>query len=121
MASERKIIPGISTPIIGDEKDKFYLNPVWLSGQIGLLTKEGVATPFKSDQFDGGDDPDDPGNPGIKRPQLDDIQKPIKQEIYYENSIAKVKITFRMYVSAEDPVKKFIIASTKPVSQGGTV
>jgi hypothetical protein len=45
--------------------------------------------------------------PGDNRPQLDDIQKPISQEIYYENGVAKVKVSMRIYISSEDEVKKF--------------
>lgn len=127
--AEKNNSAGISTPIIGDGIDKYYLNRVWLADQASSKTKSSsaVVNPFGSggtplDPEDPGnpDDPKDPEKPVPKVPQLDDIQRPPKFDIYYENGIAKVKVTLRVFISSEDPVKRFKVASTKPVSQGGT-
>ena len=117
--AEKNSIPGVSTPIIGDDIDKYYLNKVWLA-DVKEVTRDPLVTPFGSSSAStsGTEDPEKP--PTDSRPQLDDIQKPIKQEIYYENNIAKVKVSMRIYISSEEPVKKFQVKSTKPVSQGGT-
>jgi hypothetical protein len=118
--TEKNNTAGVSTPIIGDETDKYYLNKLWLSDQKDKSTSS-LLTPFGSQA--GGDNPPPPPPPppGTNRPQLDDIQKPISQEIYYENNVAKVKVSMRVYISSEDEVKKFEVKSTKPVSQGGKV
>jgi len=117
--AKKNSIPGISTPIIGDDIDKYYLNKVWLA-DVKDVTRDPLVTPFGSsgESTGGSVDPEKP--PTDARPQLDDIQKPIKQEIYYDNNIAKVKVSIRVYISTEEPVKKFQVKSTKPVSQGGT-
>jgi hypothetical protein len=118
--AEKNSIPGISTPIIGDDIDKYYLNKVWLA-DVKDVTRDPLVTPFGSASGSGIGGPEDPPKPPTDaRPQLDDIQKPIKQEIYYENNVAKVKVSMRVYISTDEPVKKFQIKSTKPVSQGGT-
>lgn len=116
--TEKNNTAGVSTPIIGDEIDKYYLNKLWLSDQKDKSTSS-LITPFGS-KSGGGNPPPPPPPPGDNRPQLDDIQKPISQEIYYENNVAKVKVSMRIYISSEDEVKKFEVKSTKPVSQGGT-
>lgn len=111
---------GISTPIIGDEVDKYYLNKTWLA-DVKEASKFGdLITPFGSSSSGGGGD-NPPFPPGDQRPQLDDIQKPIKQEIYYENGVAKVKVSMRIYISSEEPVKKFQVKSTVPLASGGTL
>lgn len=117
--SEKNSVPGISTPIIGDDIDKYYLNKVWLA-DVKDVTRNQIVTPFGSTGGGNPPPPPPPPPPPGDRPQLDDIQKPIAQEIYYENNIAKVKVSMRIYISAEEPVKKFQVKSTKPVSQGGT-
>jgi hypothetical protein len=117
--AEKNSVPGISTPIIGDEIDKYYLNKVWLA-DVKDVTGEQLVTPFGTSSGGGNPPPPPPPPPGTDRPQLDDIQRPITQEIYYENNVAKVKVSMRIYISAEEPVKKFQVKSTKPVSQGGT-
>jgi len=117
--AEKNSIPGISTPIIGDDIDKYYLNKVWLA-DVKDVSRAGIITPFGSTGGGNPPPPPPPPPPPGDRPQLDDIQRPITQEIYYENNIAKVKVSMRIYISAEEPVKKFQVKSTKPVSQGGT-
>ncbi len=117
--AEKNSVPGISTPIIGDEVDKYYLNKVWLA-DVKDVTRDPLVTPFGTSSGGGNPPPPPPPPPGTDRPQLDDIQRPITQEIYYENNVAKVKVSMRIYISAEEPVKKFQVKSTKPVSQGGT-
>lgn len=117
--AEKNNTAGISTPIIGDEVDKYYLNKTWLSDQKDK-TESSLVNPFGA-QSGGDNPPPPPPPPPGERPQLDDIQKPIKQEIYYENNVAKVKVSMRVYISSENEVKKFEVKSTKPVSQGGTV
>lgn len=119
--AEKNNTAGISTPIIGDEVDKYYLNKLWLT-DVKDVTRSGAAlNPFSGSSTGGGTDPYFPPPGSGKRPQLDDIQKPIKQEIYYENGIAKVRVSMRIYISADDPVKKFLVKSTLPVSAGGSV
>ncbi|MGA1047703.1 MAG: hypothetical protein ACO3UU_06810 [Minisyncoccia bacterium] len=126
--AEKNNSAGISVPIIGDEVDKYYLNKVWLSDQGSSKTKSSSpiispsgSIPIPEDPNDPNDpDPEDPPKPAPKRPQLDDIQRPVGQVIYYENGIAKVRVTIRAYISADSPVKRFKVASTKPISQGGT-
>ncbi len=117
--AEKSNTAGVTPPIIGDEVDKYYLNKLWLSDQEDKSSSS-VVNPFAAQG--GGDTPPPPPPPPPPggRPQLDDIQKPITQEIYYENNVAKVKVSMRIYISSEDEVKKFEVKSTKPVSQGGT-
>ena len=110
---------GYRAPIIGDEIDKYYLNKLWLSDAVDK-SKQGLLDPFGSSAGSGGGNGGGDGG-GDKRPQLDDIVKPPKQEIYYENGIAKVKVSIRVYISATDSVSKFQVKSTVPVSQGGKV
>lgn len=110
---------GKSTPQIADEIDKFYLNPVWLAVNAASKTSSVVgpsSAGFGSDPGSGS-----PGDPGAidKRPQVDDIQRPVTQEVYYVNNIARVKVKMRIYISADSPIKKFKITSTLPVSKGG--
>jgi hypothetical protein len=110
---------GYKAPIIGDEIDQYYLNKIWLS-DFRDKTRSDIVDPFSAASYagGGGDGPPQPPT-GDKRPQLDDIQKPIKQEVYYENNVAKIKVSMRVYISADEPVNKFQVKSTIPVSQGG--
>lgn len=110
---------GYLAPIFGDEIDKYYLNKLWLSDQKDKTISEGVNPFGVGANTGGGGDFPPPPPPGDKRPQLDDIVKPPQQVIYYENGIAKVKVSMRVYISADEPVNKFEVKSTKPVSQGG--
>lgn len=109
---------GYRAPIVGDEIDKYYLNKLWLSDAVDK-NKQGILDPFSAQGGSGGGGDDGGGDKKDKRPQLDDIVKPPKQEIYYENNIAKVKVSIRVYISSEDAVSKFQVKSTLPVSQGG--
>lgn len=110
---------GYLAPIFGNDIDKYYLNKLWLSDQKNKTITNDL-NPFgsASGTGGGGDNPPPPP-PTDKRPQLDDIQRPITQSIYYENGIAKAKVSMRVYISADEPVNKFEVKSTKPVSQGG--
>lgn len=110
---------GKTTPILTDELDDFFLNPVW-KGVVNKKQMVRLTTPFGSSDG-GGDGPGGPGDPTAERPQLEDIQRPITQEIYYENGIAKVRVTMRMYISSEYPIKKFKIVRTKAPAEGGRV
>jgi hypothetical protein len=109
---------GYLAPIFGDEIDKYYLNKLWLADQKNKTVSSAV-NPFGSQG--GGDNPPPPPPPppNDERPQLYDIKRPITQEIYYENNVAKVKVSMRIYISATENVKKFQVKSTKPISQGG--
>mgnify|MGYP000022394862 CR=1 FL=1 len=109
---------GKSTPHIPDEIDKFYLNPVWTANLAANRTTS-VVGPFKAGVEDPGGGPVDPPGTKDERPQIDDIQRPVTQEIYYVNNIARVKVKMRIYISSTDAVKKFKITSTLPVSRGG--
>lgn len=109
---------GKSTPQIADEIDKFYLNPVWLTANSVDQTSSVVGP---SSTGSGGDPGGGGGDPGTtdERPQVDDIQRPVTQEVYYVNNIARVKVKMRIYISSTDPIKKFKITSTLPISKGG--
>lgn len=104
---------------IGDYIDEYFLDPVWLRSKDNIIVK--LSDPFGSGVYDVGDDDGggDGPNPNDPRPQLSDIKKPIKQVPYYENGKCYIKVTMTVYVSAEKPINKFIVASNKPVVQGG--
>jgi hypothetical protein len=110
---------GKSTPQIADEIDKFYLNPVWLTANQVEQTTSVVGPSSKGSGGDPGSG--GAGDPGSveERPQVDDIQRPVTQEVYYVNNVARVKVKMRIYISATDPVKKFKVTSTIPVAKGG--
>ena len=68
----------------------------------------------------GGGGGDDGGNPGVpERPQLSDII--FKGFLPYSDSsnVQRVKAKFRIYNSSKEEIDGFLLALTKPDTQGG--
>lgn len=100
------------TPIIVDKSsaDDFYLSGKWKVEQSSPLSSKNTKFPFGSVETPGGggDDEDD-GEDG-KRPSTEDVSI-LSQEIYYDAAgMARVKVTFKIYNSSEEPIDGFAFA-----------
>lgn len=100
-------------PIVVDKDslDDFYLSDKWKGIQITNKITANAQFPFGTiESIGGGDDGDEDPDDGEDRPGIDDISI-ISQEVYYDNAgMARVKVTFKIYNSSEEPIDKFEFA-----------
>lgn len=109
---------GKGTPIIPDVIDDYYLNPVWKGRPLQGKTIVN-ASPFGTGTGRDDDDDDDEEEAETERPQLDDIQRPVQQEVYYVNGVARVKLFVKIFISSENDVKRFRVTKSLTESEGG--
>lgn len=101
------------SPIIVDKNsvDDFYLSGKWKTGSALPLGTRNAKFPFGSTETIGdGSDDDGEEDKDDERPSTEDISI-LSQEIYYDNAgMARVKVTFKIYNSSEEPIDRFAFA-----------
>ena len=102
------------SPIVVDKDsvDDFYLSDKWKGIQAIPLGSRNAKFPFgASEETGSGDDDDDGDDAGDdSRPGTGDISI-VSQEVYYDNAgMARVKVTFKIYNSSEEPIDGFAFA-----------
>ena len=96
-------------PIVVDKfsTDDYYLAGKWRGGQPLTATIKNAKFPFSVTETPGSGDGDGEGGDGEDRPGIGDISI-VSQEVYYDNAgMARVKVTFKVYNSSEEPIDKF--------------
>jgi len=100
-------------PIVVDKDslDDFYLSDKWKGIQISNKKSANARFPFETIESGVGENnEDEDGEGGEDRPGIDDISI-LSQEVYYDNAgMARVKVTFKIYNSSEEPIDKFEFA-----------
>lgn len=97
-------------PIVVDKfsTDDYFLANKWRGGKplTGIITN--AKFPFSiTEGGSGGDGDGDGDGDGEDRPGVGDISI-VSQEVYYDNAgVARVKVTFKVYNSSEEPIDKF--------------
>ncbi len=101
-------------PIVLDKysTDDFYLAGKWRGAQqnTGIITNARFPFSVKETAGSDGDEDGNEDGDGEERPGLDDITI-LSQEVYYDNAgMARVRVTFKIYNSSEEPIDKFAFA-----------
>lgn len=101
------------SPIIVDplSTDDFYLSDKWKGGKALPLGSRNTKFPFGSTETIGdGDGGEDDLGENDERPSTEDVSI-LSQEIYYDAAgMARVKVTFKIYNSSEEPIDGFAFA-----------
>ena len=100
------------TPIIVDKSstDDFYLSGKWKIGQTLSLGSKNTKFPFGSVETPGDGGDGEGGSEEEKRPSTEDVSI-LSQEVYYDTAgMARVKVTFKIYNSSEEPIDGFAFA-----------
>jgi len=110
---------GKLAPIVAGDQDN-DLQDVWKASVAGIKKTKINGFGFSSGSGDFDNDKDKDRSSNGLRPQLDDIVRPIKQELYLDkDGKYKVAVTIRMYNSSKDPVEKFLVDLSLTQTDGG--